>query len=68
MVAAAISAFELTRPIHYAEDGADLRSRSKVAEGAVDTFIALAASEVQFTSGVGRDRQISTKDRPSLDA
>jgi hypothetical protein len=50
-VAAAISAFELTRPIHHAEDGADLRSRTKVAEGAVDAFIALAASEVQSALG-----------------
>jgi hypothetical protein len=67
-VAAAMSAFELTRPIHYAEDGADLRSRTKAAEGAVDAFIALAAREVQLTPVTDRDRQVSTRDRPSLDA
>jgi hypothetical protein len=37
----------LTRPAHYARDGADLDERSNRAKEAVDSLIALAAADVQ---------------------
>ena len=47
VVAAANNAFELTRPVHYARDGANLDSRTEEAKSAVDRFIALAVAEIQ---------------------
>lgn len=55
-VAVAVSAFELTRKVHYAEDGADLRSRVNTARESVDSFTALAAAEIQSTRVPGHDR------------
>jgi hypothetical protein len=53
VVTAATSAFQLTRPVHYAQDGTDLRSKVKTAKEAVDVFTALAAAEVQSTRVAG---------------
>jgi hypothetical protein len=53
LVITANRAFELTRPVHYAQDGADLDRRSNLATEAVDNFIALAAAEVQSAAAVG---------------
>jgi hypothetical protein len=53
VVGSAISAFTLTRPVHYAEDPADLRSRIVIAEEALESFIAAAAAEVQSTRIAG---------------
>ena len=63
VVSAAIGAFELTRPIHSAEDSTDLRSRTKAAEEAVDAFLTLAAGEVQSAPVIGRGRRSSTDHR-----
>jgi hypothetical protein len=64
---AAISAFELTRPVHYAQDPADLRSRIKTAKEAVDFFTALAASEIQSTPVTGRVPRTATEDHSKPD-
>jgi hypothetical protein len=47
LVSAAKEAYELTRPVHYAQDSADLDSRTEKAKEAVDRFVALAAAEFQ---------------------
>lgn len=52
LVFTASRAFELTRPVHYARDSADLEERSDQAKEAVNSFIALAAAEVQSAAGV----------------
>jgi hypothetical protein len=46
LVSAANCAFELTRPVHYAQDSSDLGARIDRAEKALDRFVALAAAEV----------------------
>ena len=68
IVADAISAFELTRPIHYAQDSTDQRSRTNVAEQAIEAFAALAASEVQSAPLITRGRRTTAIDRPKTDA
>jgi hypothetical protein len=62
LVTAANEAYELTRPVHYAEDGADLDSRTENAKKAVDRFVSLAAAEVQSASAIGRNRRAGTAD------
>jgi hypothetical protein len=57
LVVTANRAFELTRPVHYAQDSADLEERSDRASEAVDSFIALAAAEVQSAAGVAPHRR-----------
>jgi len=47
LVIAADQAFELTRPIHSARDETDLEERKDQAMKAVNSFIALAATDVQ---------------------
>ncbi len=56
LVTAANEAYELTHPVHYARDSADLDSRTERAKKAVDRFVALAAAEVQSARIAGRDR------------
>jgi urease accessory protein UreF len=56
VVTAATNAFELTRPVHYAQDSDDLRSRDESAEKALNRFIALAAVEIQSAPITGRNR------------
>lgn len=60
LVSAANEAYELTRPVHYAEDGADLDSRTDKAKEPVDHFVTLAAAEVQSGSAIGRNRRAAT--------
>ena len=55
---AAISAFELTRPVHYAQESADLSSRIEEAENAADAFVALAAAEIQSIPVTGRRHRL----------
>ena len=68
IVNAAMDAFEVTRHIHYAENGADLRSRSKAAEEAIEVFIALAAGEVQSAPMITRGRRTITENHFPPDA
>jgi hypothetical protein len=67
VVTAASNAFELTRPVHYAQDSVDLRTRTKKSKKAVDSFIALAAAEIQSTPMTSRNRRITTANRSNLD-
>lgn len=60
-------AFELTRPVHYARDGADLYSKTDKAKSAVDRFIALAAAEIQSVPIHNRNRQVSQAEPSMLD-
>ena len=62
LVAAANEAFKLTRPIHYAQDSADLDARIKQAEKAVNRFVTLAATELQSVRIGGRDRRSAAAD------
>ena len=57
LVVTANRAYELTRPVHYAQDPADLDERSDRAREAVDSFIALASAEVQSAAGVAPHRR-----------
>jgi hypothetical protein len=57
LIVTANRAYELTRPVHYAQDPADLDERSDRAREAVDSFIALAAAEVQSAAGVAPHRR-----------
>jgi hypothetical protein len=52
LVVAANRAFDVTRPVHYARDSADLGERSERAKKAINSFIALAAAEVQSAAVV----------------
>ena len=56
VVTAADNAFQLTRPIHYAQESDDLRARDERAEEAVNRFITLAAAEIQYIPITGRNR------------
>jgi hypothetical protein len=67
VVTAAISAFELTRPVHYAQESTDLSSRIKEAENASDVFVALAAAEIQSIPVTGPGRRLVTKHRSNSD-
>jgi len=51
LIDAASKAFELTRPIHYAQDSAGLRARTDKANKAIDYFVVLGAAEVQTARG-----------------
>lgn len=62
VVNAANHAFELTRPVHYAQESADLDLRTKSATSAIDNFIALAAAEIQSASIRDPDRRPSRGD------
>lgn len=50
---AALEAWDLTHPVHHAEDRADLGARADAAKTAVDRFITLAAAEVQAGHDAG---------------
>ncbi len=62
LVIAADQAFELTRPIHDAQNGDELQEKAGRAEQAVNSFIALAAADAQSVS-IGPDhhaRQVTS--------
>jgi hypothetical protein len=62
LVTAANEAYELTRPIHYAQDLADLDSRSRSAKKVVHRFMALSAAELQSDPVADRNRRATTED------
>jgi hypothetical protein len=60
LVTAANEAYELTRPVHHAEDSAKLDSRSESAKKSADRFVTLAAAELQPDPLAGRSRLAAT--------
>lgn len=54
---AATEAYELTHPVHYAQDQTDLDARTESAQQAVDRFIAVARAEVQSAPTAGRSHR-----------
>lgn len=69
VVTAAINAFDLTRPVHKARDGADLDSRAETGKTAVDRFITIAGAEIQSASISGRgNHRLSRADGSVLNA
>lgn len=67
VVTAANDAFELTRPVHYAQDSTDLRSRTGTAKKAVNSFVALAAAEIQSSPMTSRNHRTTTVDQSGID-
>ena len=62
LITAADEAYELTRPLHDAQDSAEVDTRSDKAKEAVDRFVALAAAELQSAPIPGRSRRDATVD------
>jgi len=63
VVAVAKTALEVSRRVHYAEDGDDLTFKSNAAEDAVRRFIALAAAEIQSIPSTVQSRTLPKQDR-----